>query len=156
GEKGILHFIFSLYGYDLERGMMIVDEPELHLHPQFQKTYLQILNQERKRHDLQFIVATHSPVFVDRDTIKSVCRFTLQNGRTQIIKPPKITESQRHLTHFLNYSNSSRIFFVKKIILVEGLSDQYFYAFYIDWLRDNDPALVGRIEDYEVLDVGGK
>lgn len=35
--------IFSIYGYDLEDGLMIIDEPELHLHPQLQKQFIQLL-----------------------------------------------------------------------------------------------------------------
>ena len=48
GEKGILHFIFCIYGYDLENGLLVIDEPELHIHPQIQKRYLQIIEKVQK------------------------------------------------------------------------------------------------------------
>ncbi len=72
GEKGIFHLIFSLYGYDIENGMILIDEPELHLHPQFQIKYLDILHKHGTERNIQSIVATHSPIFVNEKTIKGL------------------------------------------------------------------------------------
>lgn len=160
GEKGILHFIFSLYGYDLMNGVMIIDEPELHLHPQMQSHYFKIIKEVKRDFDIQFIIATHSPQFVNKDTIADVLRFYLDDQRhTKIIKPV-ITEDQKNLVQFLTYTNSAKIFFVNKVILVEGETDEYFFKFYLDWIKDyGDPALYPwkeRIEDFEILYVGGK
>jgi predicted ATPase len=37
--------IFALLGNDLEDGFMVIDEPELHIHPQLQKELALIFNQ---------------------------------------------------------------------------------------------------------------
>lgn len=41
-------------------GMVLIDEPEVHLHPELQETLLPLLTQQFP--SLQFIVATHSPI----------------------------------------------------------------------------------------------
>ncbi len=154
GEKGILHFIFSLYGNDLENGVMIIDEPELHLHPQMQNIYLKIMQKIGTDFRMQFIVGTHSAFFVDKDTIKNVHRFYLDEQKNTKIVHPAIDENQKNLAKILDYTNSSRIFFVDKVILVEGESDEYFFRFYFDWLAQQDTE--GIFKSYEVLKIGGK
>ena len=151
GEKGIIHFIFSIYGYDVEKGLMIIDEPELHLHPQTQGKYLDIINEAIDKLDLQFIIATHSPVFVNPTTINSIYRFSLINGITKVVHPT-ITEHEKDLTRILNYTNSAKIFFSSKVILVEGDSDEYFYRRFLD----NYKKIKKENYDIEFLYIQGK
>lgn len=117
GEKGIIHLIFSLYGYDIEEGLILIDEPELHLHPQLQKKYLMIMEQESKNRDVQFIIATHSPIFISEKTINSTLRFYFDEvDSTSKTVTPSITENELFLVKILNYTNASKIFFVNKAI----------------------------------------
>ena len=157
GQKGIIHLIFSLYGYDMEHGLMIIDEPELHLHPQLQKQYLKILEQESKERDIQFIMATHSPAFVSERTINNVKRFYFDEPeQTSKAITPTITNNDKFLVKILNYTNSAKIFFVNKVILVEGESDEYFFNFYLNWFKENNFDSSINIDDYEILNIGGK
>ena len=143
---------------------MIIDEPELHLHTQIQKKYLQIINKIQKEFDLQFIVATLSAIFVNADTINDVYRFYLQDNFTKIINP-KIIEENRKLAKILDYSNASKIFFVDKVILVEGETDEYFFNFYLNYLKElwkkdenfkkNNPW-IDNIDNFEILNIKGK
>ncbi|MFC1622883.1 AAA family ATPase [Patescibacteria group bacterium] len=134
GEKGILHFITSLYGYDLKNGLMIIDEPELHLHPQIQQAYLRIIEKVQRDFDVQFIFATHSPLFIDINTISNVYRFYQEDKSTRIANPV-IDEEDKDLVRILNYTNSARIFFSSKVILVEGDSDEFFYRKFWDYYK---------------------
>jgi predicted ATPase len=45
GQQSILLILFAIYGNDLKDGFMIIDEPELHIHPQLQKELAILLNQ---------------------------------------------------------------------------------------------------------------
>jgi predicted ATPase len=159
GEKGILHFIFTIYGFNLKNGVVIIDEPELHLHPQMQHEYLRIIEDVRRRLDIQFILVTHSPIFVNQITIDHVYRFNNTDGETKIIKPI-IDESQKTLAKILDLTNSAKIFFVNKAILVEGETDEYFWKFHLDQLKrsldENNAAWLKRIVDYEILNIKGK
>lgn len=160
GEKGILHFIFTLYGFDLKNGVIIIDEPELHLHPQIQRSYLDLIEEVQKELDIQFIVATHSPIFVRQETIGHVFRCVKKDGRTEIINPI-IATSQKALTKILDLTNSAKIFFVNRVILVEGETDEYFFRVFFDYLKNSvevgeEGSWQKQIEDFEIVNVKGK
>jgi hypothetical protein len=50
--------------------IIAIEEPEVHLHPQAQRTFLEYLR--RISHDQQVLITTHSPIFVDRAEPKNV------------------------------------------------------------------------------------
>lgn len=152
GEKGLVHFIFSIYGFEIKNGIMIIDEPELHLHPQIQSKYLDIIKSVKDDLKIQFIIATHSPVFVNSETIYSIYRFYKENGFSQIVKPT-ITEPEKDLIHFLTFTNSSKIFFANKVVLVEGDNDYYFFKYY---LEEYCKRLNAQKEGIEFLIIHGK
>jgi len=157
GQRGIIHFIFSIFGYDLNNGLMIIDEPELHIHPQMQEKYLEIMKKVMEEQNIQFIAATHSPVFINETTIEGVHRFYLEDGSTQVVKPI-ISTQQKHLVKILDYTNSSKIFFSNKVILVEGLTDQYFFNHYLRDFKEIQDKTSKKlnISDLEILNLEGK
>src|SRR5579872_2766319 len=71
GQKSIFYLLFAVYGYDIKDGLLIVDEPELHLHVSMQKKYFKILKEVCKKANIQIIIATHSGIFIDEKTIKN-------------------------------------------------------------------------------------
>jgi len=152
GEKGLIQLIFAIFGRDIRHGAMIIDEPEAHIHPQLQQKIIEIMKKAISDLDMQFIVATHSPIFVNKDTIESVYRFYKKNNFTKVIRN-QVTVSERDLIQILNYTNSSKIFFVDKVVLVEGDSDEYFFRFYFDYFKNNNTV---KEENIEFLYIGGK
>ena len=48
-----------------EKDVVILDEPEIHLHPQWQIVYAELIVLLQKTFDLSIVVTTHSPYFVD-------------------------------------------------------------------------------------------
>ena len=153
GQKGLIHFIFSLYGYDMKNGIMIIDEPELHLHPQIQKKYLDIIDDVKDELYTQFILATHSPIFVNSKTIDGVKRFYLDSNNSTKVVSPKISDKERDLVRILSYTNSSKIFFARRVVLVEGDSDEYFFRFYFDKYKEQNKGIE---TDIDFLYIGGK
>lgn len=148
GQKGILNFIFNIYGNDLKNGLFIIDEPELHTHPQMQHEFLNLIKTAEEDLEIQFILATHSPVFISPETIEGVHRFYKPEQTTKIATSD-VTPSERNLINILNYTNASKIFFVDKVILVEGPSDEYFYRYFLDRFKQNSKKI-------EFLDIRGK
>ncbi|MFA6941080.1 MAG: AAA family ATPase [Clostridiaceae bacterium] len=55
-----------------EKDIIILDEPEIHLHPQWQVAYAELIVLLQKHFDLSIIVATHSPYFLDAINLFSV------------------------------------------------------------------------------------
>lgn len=63
-EKGALN----------EKDVVILDEPEIHLHPQWQIAYAELIVLLQKQFDLSVVVTTHSPYFVDAINLFS-CKY---------------------------------------------------------------------------------
>ena len=55
-----------------EKDVLILDEPEIHLHPQWQIAYAELIVLLQKYFDLSIVVATHSPYFLDAINLYSV------------------------------------------------------------------------------------
>ena len=128
GQKAIIHLVFEAYGReDLKGGLVIIDEPEIHLHYQFQNEYLQVIKELNKEQSCQYVLVTHSEALINSSTINQVKRFSLsQDGYTEI-KAPKLTNQQKMLIKILDNTRSTYAFFAKKVLLVEGETDKYFY-----------------------------
>ena len=57
-----------------EKDVIILDEPEIHLHPQWQIAYAELIVLLQKHFDLSVVVTTHSPYFVDAINLFS-CKY---------------------------------------------------------------------------------
>lgn len=149
--------IFALYGNNLHEGFLIINEPELHLHPQSQKTLAQTFEKISENINAQFIISTNSPLFINENNITNVYRVYKNEKSESKIICPKITVDYDDATliHMLKFENLSKIFFVSKIILVEGDTDAYFFSYYLNYLKTL-PERKEKIRDYEVININGK
>lgn len=139
GEKSMLSILCTVYGFHLQEGMLIVDEPELHLHPQLQKQFLTLLEEIAQRFQLQIIMTTHSSLMINDKNIKNVYRFHMADGVTQIVTAgERYSEDTSKLMQILKFTNTAKIFFVKKIIMVEGETDEYAFGYYLQYLAKNN------------------
>lgn len=121
--------------YDSEPGSMIViDEPELSLHPELQDKLRLLLLQFSK--DRQIVIATHSTKFVDWHAISNgshIARVVSENDGTKIYE---LTSSTRDmvgkLLHDMNNPHTlgldaNEVFFLKdRVVLLEGQEDVMF------------------------------
>lgn len=48
-----------------EKDVLILDEPEIHLHPEWQLLYAELMVLLQKEFDLSMVITTHSPYFLD-------------------------------------------------------------------------------------------
>ena len=128
GQKAIIHLVFEAYGReDLKGGLVIIDEPEIHLHYQFQNEYLQVIKELNKEQSCQYVLVTHSESLINSSTINQVKRFSLNKDGYTEIKAPKLTTDQKMLIKILDNTRSTYAFFAKKVLLVEGDTDRYFF-----------------------------
>lgn len=155
GQKAIIHLVFEAYGRgNLKGGLVIIDEPEIHLHLQFQNEYLRIIEKLTLEQSCQYILVTHSESLVNSETINSVIRLSLDDGGYTKVNQPDIAANQKWLVKILDNRRSTHAFFGSKVLIVEGETDRYFYR-----------ALIGEIErrlkrglsqEITVLNVEGK
>ena len=155
-QQSLLLIIFSLLWNDLQDWFIIIDEPELHIHPQLQKELALIFNQISEKYWTQFFLSTYSALFINEDNITNVYRFLKDNTWTKVFTPYiKIAPDDAKLVHLLRFENLSKIFFVNKIIMVEWDSDLYFFSHYLKWLQEQ-PGWEFITWTYEIVNINWK
>lgn len=155
GQKAIVHLVFEAFGRgNLNGGLVIIDEPEIHLHYQFQSEYLRVIQKLIAEQACQYILVTHSESLISASTIDYVIRLSLDSvGYTQISQP-NVSTSQKWLVKILDNSRSTYAFFGTKVLLVEGDSDRYFFRGLLSEVEEKSKR--GLNQDIAVLDMGGK
>ncbi|MCU1241115.1 MAG: hypothetical protein JWO71_1841 [Candidatus Acidoferrum typicum] len=100
--------------------LLLIEEPEAHLHPQRQLRVMKSLQEEAAEHNLQIIVTTHSPNLasaIDLDNmviIKKNCAFPLAKGQTMLE-----VNDYGFLKRFLDVTKAN-LFFARGVVIVEG------------------------------------
>lgn len=97
-----------------------IDEPELSLHPQWQKTFFEILKEEAK--NKQIFLSTHSLHFIEPSLLLNLKKFDFTD-KVNIHSIDKPTASNTKLQNLLNLENRE-IFFTKTVILTEGITER--------------------------------
>ncbi|EQB16858.1 ATP-dependent nuclease, partial [Novosphingobium lindaniclasticum] len=152
GERELLTYLFAIYALNVRDAVIVVDEPELHLHPRWQRALFQLFEKLSEQTGNQFVLATHSPTFISPASIQFVTRVYSENQRSKILRlnQPDLPIA-KHLFNLVNSQNNERIFFSDKVLLVEGISDRIFFEKALDTLgRETSSEVI------EVISVGGK
>jgi putative ATP-dependent endonuclease of OLD family len=153
GERELLTYLFVIFGLNVRDALVVVDEPELHLHPKWQKTLLSIFVRLSQATGNQFLIATHSPTFISPESIQYVSRVSSFEQKSQIRRLNSATlPDAKHLLNIINSQNNERLFFADAVVLVEGISDRLVFQ------RMLEVCSVGRSARpvIEVVEVGGK
>ncbi len=152
GEKEILNFLLGIFAYNIKNGLIIVDEPEVHLHPKWQSLLLDLFFDLAELTQNQFIFSTHSPIFINQTTISKIVRVYKSSGKSTIKNFVKSNFNEtKDLLHIINSHNNEKIFFADKVILVEGITDRIFWEQLINIYKKAENS-----EIIEVLEVHGK
>jgi predicted ATP-binding protein involved in virulence len=64
GEKTLLSKVLYLYLKEIKDSVVLIDEPELSLHPAWQNRVLKLYENFAKDNNCQIIIATHSPLII--------------------------------------------------------------------------------------------
>lgn len=153
GEKELLTYLFAIYALNVRDALIVIDEPELHLHPRWQKTLLGLFERLALETGNQFLLATHSAVFVSPSSIEYVSRVYSTEQRSAIVRLNNSSLPEpKHLFAIVNSQNNERMFFADKVVLVEGISDRIFFESVFNRLG----VTSGTTRTCEVISVGGK
>ncbi|PNA02068.1 ATP-binding protein [Pseudomonas sp. FW305-BF6] len=67
GEQCLLVLILGIAGHINDNSLVLIDEPEISLHPRWQEEFMELLiSSFASYQDCQFIIATHSPQIIAR------------------------------------------------------------------------------------------
>lgn len=131
GEREVINFIFGLFLEQLEDSIVIIDEPELHLHPNWQKKLIQILKDETNNKNIQIMFVTHSSSFIAYNTLNNLYRIYKENGFSKCVCINDLfindEDKLRKNLSVINATNNEKIFFSKYVILVEGITDEILF-----------------------------
>lgn len=153
GKRELLTYLFAIYALNVRDSLIVVDEPELHLHPRWQKTLLAMFERLSQETGNQFVMATHSPVFVSPSSIQYVSRVYADNQRSKVVRlGDSGLPEPKHLFSIVNSQNNERVFFADLVVLVEGISDRIFFETLLRHFKFGEGT--GKV--YEVVSVGGK
>lgn len=137
GEGIVSIFVIVDAIYDSKPGdIIIIDEPELSLHPSLQKRLSKLFIEYSK--DRQIIISTHSPYFVDIDALSKGAALVRVTSSEKGIEIHQLSYNSRNLISKLAKGNlhnphtfglDAREFFFQEdgIILVEGQEDVLLY-----------------------------
>lgn len=113
-----------LIGQDDEKlPLLLIEEPEAHLHPQLQLRLVEFLNEQAKITEprpIQVIITTHSPNLTSKVKLESMIlivsggAFPLGSGHTLLSQP-----DYRFLERFLDVTKAN-LFFARGVFIVEG------------------------------------
>jgi predicted ATPase len=154
GERELLTYLFAIFALNVQNAVIIVDEPELHLHPRWQTALFALFEKLAKSTGNQFVIATHSPTFISPASIQYVSRVYSENQRSNIVRLSAASlPNAKHLFNIVNSENNERVFFTDSVVLVEGLHDRIVFERVLDIVAKkhalNTPSV-------EVVSIGGK
>ncbi len=138
-------FTILLYIFHPEYNIVLIDEPEIHLHPALIKKLMWSMQNSMAG---QIFFTTHSPLFIQPITLSQVRRVIHNNNTTKVFSLDKIGFDYQRLIQELNADNLE-MFFADKVILVEGVSDRLLIRGLIDKFYNKD-------KDLKVIQTHGK
>jgi len=169
GQQQILALSFAhAYAkcFKNENGLiLIIDEPEAHLHPLAQKWLARTLYQMAKD-GLQMVITTHSPYFIDLEFLEGIYLVRKENGMTYVTHRTESCFTQYCKENGANKADENTIipfyvksatsnilkgFFAKKVVLVEGMTEELALPIYLEKV-----GLDVLREGIDIISVGGK
>ncbi|MCL4314972.1 MAG: AAA family ATPase [Candidatus Thermoplasmatota archaeon] len=156
GEKEMLNFLLSIYAFGLRNGLLIIDEPELHIHPTWQKRMAVLLERLQEDRKLQIILVTHSASFITKNTTKNTFRVFRDGGESKLGKFDQNRKNIDELDMYrvINTLGFQTALFSDAVILVEGQTDRIIFRGIVDKLLSETEKNI--IKSIEIFDVGGK
>ncbi len=125
GLVNVISILAALFDEEIE--VLLIDEPEVSLHPQLQSYLLREMKNAAKKYNKTIIISTHSPEMIELNSASELCNFVFFRKDTlpkQIsLDTPELKNSKLKeflLRMSLIYNEG---FFAKKVLLIEGSSD---------------------------------
>ena len=146
--------------------ILAIEEPELYLHPNGQRKMMNVLRNISKND--QVLICTHSNFFVDMFDYQNIIIVNRDNSGptnvfqvTEEIFKTEDEESRKRLKKTFRYLSlfdlsRSEMFFSKKVVLVEGDTENFIVPFWASRLAQKDKSYDFSSNNICVIECGGK
>ncbi|SEQ86495.1 ATPase family associated with various cellular activities (AAA) [Treponema bryantii] len=154
GLREIISLLVNLYDTTGD-DCLFIDEPELHLHPQFQTFFMNEIRKEVSHSSRRmFFLISHSPFYIDLRTPEEltgvvVCHVNKAPTSIEELNDDDDSLFRRFLPRFNTYHK--QFFFSDNQIFVEGYTDQQMFTYLLTFI-ENEYSAAGT----GIIDVGGK
>ncbi|NTU74144.1 AAA family ATPase [Candidatus Roizmanbacteria bacterium] len=156
-QSAVVINLFSYYCHTFHNNtsLLVIEEPELYLHPQARRALAQKLENFiglKPDKENQVIVTTHSSEFIAADKCNGITIVRKENGETKAKHYNFKGIDPKELKTLLK-SENNEMFFADKVILVEG-AEKYLMPIIADIVTNERNALDNK--NISVIRAGGK
>ena len=127
--------------------ILVIEEPEAHLHPTMQFQLIKFLKDNLKKKKVkQVFITSHSTHITSSMQLDDIICLYKENGQSEVAYPGKVffdfeedkskkdkTNSKKYVQRFLDATKSNMLF-AEKIILAEGIAEQLLIPIFADYL----------------------
>ena len=156
GIKQIITILYKIYEKKDEEAIFLIEEPEINLHPGYQKKLMKILQSDVfDKH--QFFIVTHSnhvlESFSNFNDV-SVYKVTNMTKRNNLFKVVRTNAKDSDILDLLGISNMS-VMLANCSIFVEGLSDKILIQRYLEIYFEKHGYNFQEGVNYAFIETGG-
>ena len=158
GIKQLITILYIIFTKRNSEAIFFIEEPEINLHPGYQRQFLQLIQNNKYFSKHQFFITTHSNHFIDNcinyDNI-SIYKFNNIEKKNNLFKVTNTTNNDIEILDILGVYNSS-VFVSNCTIWVEGISDKILISKYLDVYIKNKGELSYKEDiNYSFVEYGG-
>ncbi|MEO8514580.1 MAG: AAA family ATPase [Ignavibacteria bacterium] len=139
GEKKLLLVLFFLEVIGDEHSLILLDEPDSHIHISRKEEIQKLLSKYTNREN---IITTHSPTLIHNFDIKHISMLTKNANNDAQVESKEKQEIVHNLTNGIWTYMQQNIFLSsnKDILLLEGKYDEIFLSKALDCLKSDEPS----------------
>lgn len=132
--------------------VLLIEEPEAHLHPQLQIRLLKYLESTARDKNVQVIVTTHSPVLASSVSLETIIHLCVVDKKPHAINLRSCglsEQSKAFLNRWLD-TTKSNLLFARGVILVEGIAEAMLLPEMAKIILNDNGYLAKTLEDFGV------
>ncbi|HEX9896945.1 MAG TPA: AAA family ATPase [Dehalococcoidales bacterium] len=135
--------------------VMVLDEPDLHIHPELQKRMLTYMRKRAYEDNVQFIVATHSPVIINEAASNEIFALVSREIARDSNQLRKVISNQEKLDLFKDVCGDVAILTLgRPIVFIEGKAPEEMKTAPSD--QRLLELLCNQAKDFTFVPMGGK